>query len=284
MGKVEFIDCEGCGKKLEDSYRERAIVLFADKEFKICPGRRRDYACEPSAACHQKLLRKLSDTCCGCGESSVPHAGQVCADCKKAIARSRGVDKPVQWVGLDPYYFFTRNYLSDSEAALEAVRLLARAVKGARRLTDDHDCDGSVTKLGGDHPKVYVEADEDQLEALRQLQMTLARVGDDLQRDGVKRGTDLLGRLARGDVKPDDFEQWESKNKPMTEFRSLLLEYKERGLSDEELTRELGATSTNLHYWRQGEYEPSRALQERAVAFMVEKIRESKSIDTENNR
>src|SRR6185369_1248231 len=217
-------------------------------DYKICPGRR-SYMGEPdpSAACVQKLLRKHAATCYGCGETVViRHQGQVCDDCKEKISQGNEVQKPVQWVGLDPNRFFTREYFSDTEDTLEAVQLLACAIKGQRRLAKDLPgySGYSADKLGGEHPKVYVEVDEDQLEALHRLQKLLARCGGAIERKAHAEGTNLLGQLASGRVKPDDFDQWAAKHKPMSEFRSLLLEYKERGLDDEALESALGMEDT----------------------------------------
>jgi hypothetical protein len=209
---TKTVDCAGCGKQLEDDYKERAIYTVAGTDYKVCPGRR-SYMGEPdpSAACAQKLLRKQAATCYGCGETSViRYQGQVCDDCKTKIAQGNEVQKPVHWVGLDPNRFFTREYFSESEDTLEAVQLLARAIKGQRRLSKEHPGFGS-DKLGGEHPKVYVEVDEDQLEALHQLQKLLARVGDAIERKAHAEGTNLLGQLASGKVKPDDFDQWAAK-------------------------------------------------------------------------
>jgi hypothetical protein len=60
-----------------------------------------------------------------------------------------------------------------------------------------------------------------------------------------------------------------------------MLEYQERGLNDKALEVALGVEDDHnqFHYWRRGEYEPSREMQERAVDFLRKAIAVAKAGD-----
>lgn len=221
--------CEACGAELHAAgaeYWEGAdyceLPLAPGVTALVCAkdlGHHGASSRQPKGPCARRVRQKRA-LCPGCGKSSatdMTYAGVLCDDCEAVIARARDTDgKKVSWhsivsAGLVPYL--------GSEQVTEAARALAEAVAGGRRwfprqrkeifVHDRVAAEASrVMPSAGSLSDPIVEMDETQAAALTRFLDLVYEVMQAERERGFEEGDNLLRRLAKGDVRPDEYEQW----------------------------------------------------------------------------
>jgi hypothetical protein len=221
--------CEACGTPPRGNDLLSTIQLAPGFTAKVCAARSgyNDDGPAPSPPCERKI-RALRKLCPGCGKAGIT-PGELCKGCRAALARQKTAgDRAVKWYAIDGGHLFGE-YLSTAARqdegaagtlAREIAELLAKACAGSRRwkkgLSDETWGQAVIPPKGSDAAHtgmVSVELDEAQAHALYALAERFQEIGKKLIAFGFAEGDSLLHRLARGETKPDDYEQWSSKRK-----------------------------------------------------------------------
>lgn len=216
--------CAGCDReRADDLYSKELVEVEVASDLglvKVCRGRS---ASEPSEKC---LAAARAGKCPGCGErlsyqSGVSHPA-LCMHCKRA----RGIGQAAldseaterKYSLIDGYRFF--GAYAGHDTAKACVKALAKMLGGRthRDTSEGYSSWGFVPKIetrgfDSQHADAYVETTAAQHEALAEFQRLLGEAGAAIRKEAFKQGDDLLGRLARGEVTPDDYADKSTKER-----------------------------------------------------------------------
>ncbi len=227
--------CEACDNELHGPGKEYwqqadyAEIPVAPGVMALCCAKGLGHHGKPSGsvrgACARRIRQKRG-LCPGCGKhgpyTDMTWRGVLCDDCEATLARTRETEtKKVEW-----YRILSAALVPHLSGDLveQASRALAEAVAGARRwfpivqetsAYPNHD----ITPNGSDHRWSHstfdpiVEMDEAQAIALCRFLGFIYEIAEAQHAQGFEEGDNLLRRLAKGDVKPDEYEQWSAAKK-----------------------------------------------------------------------
>jgi len=214
MADDKFVCCAGCGAQCRDEYGYRIMLeTSTGLEVPVCANLRNTNP-HPKMSCIQKARQKIT-TCPGCGGTK-RLLNAICISCSTKLARDDG--KEVHWYYLSekilgPYIRGDDNVLK--QATLLLVQIAAGGRRWGARASRYDDCNPMRTIGGseGHSGMPVVELDDEQAVAFKKLGAQLAAVMKAQYEVGRCDGDDLLRRLAKGEVKPTDYEQWSPKRK-----------------------------------------------------------------------